>query len=562
MTMTRPWTQFYGETAQAVDEIKAPPLISIETLMENAVAAYGDAPFVTTVLPNGANATLSFKEVATASRDFAAYLQSVVKLPKGAVIAVQAPNCIAYTVAMIGVLRAGFILSNVNPLYTAKETRQQLEDCGAQAIIFADLFGDQIETATDGRDDIHLIKVSVTDFFPPLKKAVLDAALKYVRRLVPAMNKPHTNFLAALKQGRGHAFSPPSAEAANDTTADFYQYSGGTTGRSKGVQLSFAGLMHNISQVNALQPDVFERRNSVTLLVLPLYHMFGFYMAVSALRLGGHLILAPSPRPLSNLKPAFEKFAPDVFPGVNTLFAYLAQEPWFSQYASHIELTVTGAMALNPSVAREWRELTGSQIVESYGMTETTTVLSSNPPGPTYREGSVGLPIPGSDIAILKDDDSWAATGEPGEIVARGPQVMTGYLNAPELNAAAFHDGWLRTGDIGYLDEDGYLFLVDRKKDLIIVSGFNVFPGEIESVVADHPGVLEAAVVGAPDAASGERPIAFVVRSDPAVSVEGLKDHCAAQLTNYKRPRDFRFIDALPKSPVGKVLRRELRDLL
>ncbi|MEO0613793.1 MAG: AMP-binding protein, partial [Pseudomonadota bacterium] len=463
--------------------------------------------------------------------------------------------------AMTGVLRAGLILSNINPLYTPAETRRQLDDCNAKALIFIDLFGDKIDTLAEGGLNIHLIKLRLTDFFSPLKALALDAALKYARRLVPTMHTHHVRFIDAIKMADRHDSGEISYTEEQDANApNFYQYSGGTTGKSKGVELTFSGLMHNIDQVGSLAPDLMEKERQTVLLVMPLYHMFGFYMAMSGLKLGGHIILIPSPRPLKNLKPAFEKFPPHVFPGVNTLFTGLLKEDWFLANPPPLEFTATGATALNSSVAKQWRAVTGADILESYGMTEATTVLTSNPPGDRMREGSVGLPIPGVSIRILKDDDSWATTGEAGEIVARGPQLMKRYFNAPEESEKAFFDGWLRTGDIGYLDKDGYLFLVDRKKDMIIISGFNVFPNEIEDALTQYEGVSEAGVVGIDDGETGEKIIAFIVPQSTEIPKSDLDAHCNRLLTNYKRPRQYIFVDELPKTPVGKILRRELRD--
>ncbi|MEM9014517.1 MAG: AMP-binding protein [Pseudomonadota bacterium] len=558
---TKPWRRYYNDQALVLDRIDTPPEASIEELIAETLKSAGDAPYLTTCLPNGAAATLTFREVAAISAAVARYLREGLDLRPGDVVAIQAPNCAAYGVAMIGVLRAGLTLSNINPLYTPTETRRQLEDCSAKALIFIDLFGGQIDEATSGMDHLHRIKITLVDFFPPLKKFILGAALKYLRKLVPAIDAKHTVLTSSIKPYQPDSGQPLHYEKERTPkTPSFLQYSGGTTGRSKGVELTFAGLMHNIEQVGAMAPELLERKQRTTVLVLPLYHMFGFFLAMTGLRHAGHLVLIPTPRPLSNLKTAFEQYQPDVFPGVNTLFAQLLKEEWYQKNPPQIELTVTGATVLNSAVAKYWVKATGSKILESYGMTEATTVLTSNPPGPGMRPDSVGLPVPGTDIRILSDNGEWAKTGEPGEIVAKGPQVMQGYFNAPDLNANAFHEGWLKTGDVGFLDADGYLHLVDRKKDMILVSGFNVYPNEIEDVLTQHHGVLEAGVVGLPNVESSEDVVAFIVKKDPGLTEEQLRTHCETVLTNYKRPKVIRFIDELPKSPVGKVLRRELRE--
>ena len=295
------------------------------------------------------------------------------------------------------------------------------------------------------------------------------------------------------------------------------------------------------------------------LLVLPVYHVFGLFSSIIALRNAAHLVLVPSPKPLSNLKAAFRKFRPNAFPGVSTLFAKLMDEAWFYENPPQLTLTISGAMGLNPEVRKQWIGLTGSSVIEGYGMTETTTLISVNPPDARTRAGSVGMPLPGTAVSILRDDGSFAGPGETGEIVVAGPQVMAGYLGRPETTAAAFHVGWMKTGDVGYLDDDGFLYLVDRIKDMLLVGGFNVFPNEVDAVLATHPGIAEAAVAGVPDGNMGDTMHAFIVRGDPDLTAAEVMAHCASCLTAYKRPRKVHFVDELPKSPIGKVVRRELR---
>ncbi|MEM6415620.1 MAG: AMP-binding protein, partial [Pseudomonadota bacterium] len=449
----RPWSVLYQDEAVAVDSIERSPTVSIESILADGVKTDGDQPLVTTILPNGSEKTLSYKEMAAASYAFARYLREELKLKAGDVVALQLPNCTSYAIAMLGIVRAGLIVSNVNPLYTPFETRRQLDDCKAKALVFIDLFGDKIDEAVSGLNDLKLIKVSITDFFPPLRAAMLNFVLKYVRRMVPNVSTPHTAFTDIVKIDITNGLK--TLQYTNEQSADdtnFLQYSGGTTGKSKGVKLSLAGIVHNHMQARSLAPDEFKKKNLTTILVLPLYHMSGFTVLMAGLLMHGHVVLVPSPRPLSNLKQAFSKYTVNGFLGVNTLFAGLMKEDWFVTNPPKIGLTFSGATALNSSVAAEWEGLTGSKIYETYGMTEATAVATWNAPGENARSGSVGFPVPGTTVRILKDDSTWAQTGETGEIVVKGPQVMNGYFNAEDLNKNAFFDGWLRTGDIGYLD--------------------------------------------------------------------------------------------------------------
>jgi long-chain acyl-CoA synthetase len=535
----------------------------IEDLMEAAARDHGKKPFLSTALPNGASATLTFAAVEKHSANLARYLRDELGLAKGAVVAIQSPNCMSYIVAMLGVLRAGLVLTNINPMYTAYETRRQLRDAGASVLITSSLFPDATEDALLGTGVERVITLALTDFFAPVSKVAMNFVLRHVKKMGRPLAVANVSMAAALKRGARHA--TPVADYAPDRTADedaIYQYSGGTTGVSKGVRLTEAGLVTNVDQFASLSPHMIDKPGQTMLLVLPVYHVFGLFASIIALRNVAHLVLVPSPKPLSNLKAAFRKFRPDVFPGVSTLFEKLMDEKWFYQNPPQLTLTISGAMALSPSVRADWTALTGSSVIEGYGMTETTTLISVNTPDARTRVGSAGMPLPGTAVAILRADGSLAAPDETGEIAVAGPQVMAGYLGRPETTAAAYHAGWLKTGDIGYLDDDGYVYLVDRSKDMLLVGGFNVFPSEVDAVLADHPGIAEAAVAGVTDGESGDMMHAFVVRRDPALTAAEVQAHCAGRLTGYKRPRRVHFVDELPKSPIGKVLRRELRALV
>ncbi|MFN7179538.1 AMP-binding protein [Hyphomonas sp.] len=532
----------------------------IEDIVCAGAGLFGNSPFLTTVLPNGMSATLSFKQVEQQSGYLARYFRETLNLAPGTVVAVQSPNCISYVVCLLGILRAGLVLSNVNPLYTEAETRRQLRDCRARVLIGSTLFADTIERAVEGTEVQHVISVSLTDFFPAFQRAGLDFLLSKVKRMARPLEIRHVKMQEALSVGAQYGWPVEQYTSRLPSGRDtVYQYSGGTTGTSKGVRLSEANLITNIDQFVALAPGLKDLRGETMLLVLPVYHVFGLFASIIALRNGVHVVLAPSPRPLSNLKKAFEKFRPRLFPGVNTLFSKLMEEPWFKASPPELMLTISGAAALDPQIGQRWQEMTGSEIIEGYGMTEATTLLAINPPDARKRPGYAGLPLPGTEIAILRDDGSFADAGEVGEIVARGPQLMSGYLHRPDETNAAYLNGWMRTGDIGVLDTDGYLKIVDRAKDMVLVGGFNVFPNEVDEVLNACPGVLEAASAGIPVGGSEEELHAFVVRRDPSLTAADVMAHCSQHLTGYKRPRKIHFVDELPKSPIGKILRRELR---
>ena len=557
----QPILDFYNPEAAAFQaQLGAYVPRRIETLIEQAVTGFGKEPFLTTALPNGASATLTFAEVDRHTANLARYLREELKLQKGDVVALQSPNCISNVLAMLGVLRAGLVLTNINPLYTAHETRRQLRDAQVKVLITSSLFPEVAEEAVVGTGVVSVISLSLTDFFSPLKKTVMDFVLQHVKKMGRPLKIHNVPMADALKRGAAH--DTPMSLYAQDRDANedaIFQYSGGTTGISKGVRLTEAGVVTNVEQFASLSPHMIDAPSQTMLLVLPVYHVFGLFSSIIALRNAAHLVLVPSPKPLSNLKAAFRKFRPNAFPGVSTLFAKLMDEAWFYENPPQLTLTISGAMGLNPEVRKQWIGLTGSSVVEGYGMTETTTLISINPPDARTRAGSVGMPLPGTAVSILRDDGSFAGPGETGEIVVAGPQVMAGYLGRPETTAAAFHVGWMKTGDAGYLDDDGFLYLVDRLKDMLLVGGFNVFPNEVDAVLAEHPGIEEAAVAGVPDGNMGDTMHAFVVRRDPDLTAADVMTHCASFLTAYKRPRKVHFVDELPKSPIGKVVRRELR---
>ena len=558
----RPWTAFYAAGMRA--EIATPAYRTVPDLVRSVADTYGDAPAFTVCLPNGMNGTLSFAQVDEMSDALAIYLREVAGLSAGDRVAVQMPNCLAFPVAVFGVLKAGCVLVNVNPLYTAEEMAKQFADAEPRALIIVDLFADKIPAATRGHPVPNVVVTRVAEFVPALPRWIVGLVQKHWDRSVRPVEVAHIRLPDALAAGRAH-------RATEHVEADAYhqavrpddvaclQYTGGTTGVAKGAMLTHANLVVNMEQTLELASGL-RRGEEIALTVLPMYHIFAFTVNLLGFyRLGARNVLIPSPRPLSNLKRAFENYRITWMSGVNTLFQGLCNETWFTDSPPrHLKYAAAGGMALQASVAERWEAITGRPVLQGYGLTESSPVLTFNPLGRS-RAGSIGVPVPSTEIVCLREDGTRAPLGEPGEIAARGPQVMAGYWRRPEETAQVMRDGWLLTGDVGVMDAEGYIRIVDRKKDLIVVSGFNVYPNEVEEVLAAHPGVLEAAVIGAPDPATGEAVRAVVVRRDRRLDADALRRHCRDHLTAYKVPKRVEFRDELPKSTVGKILRKELR---
>ncbi len=558
----RPWTAFYRAGART--EIDAPADRNLAAMIAAVAARYGKAPAFTCCLPNGMNGTLSFAQVDEMSDALAAYLREVAGLSPGDRVAVQMPNCLSFPVAAFGVFKAGCVLVNVNPLYTADEMARQFEDARPHALIVMDMFAGKLSRATARHPIAHVIVTRVAEFLPAMPRGIVGLVQKYWDKSVPPIERPHTRLPAALAAGRARIKAGKAQVAAyhRDVAGDdvaVLQYTGGTTGGAKGAMLTHANLLVNMEQTMELIEGL-EKGREVALTALPLYHIFAFTVNLLGFYwLGARNVLIPSPRPLSNLRRAFENYKITWMSGVNTLFNGLTNELWFQDSPPrHLKFASAGGMALQSSVAARWSALTGRPVLQGYGLTETSPVLTFNPLG-RAREGSVGVPVPSTEIACLDDAGNPVPAGEAGEIAARGPQVMKGYWEKPEETATAMRGGWFLTGDIGTMDADGYLRIVDRKKDMIIVSGFNVYPNEVEDVLATHPGVREVAVIGVPDAAAGEVVKAFVVAADPAPTAEDLRAHARQHLTGYKVPTLYEFRDELPKSNVGKILRKDLR---
>ncbi|MEO0317921.1 MAG: hypothetical protein RL404_1598 [Pseudomonadota bacterium] len=507
---------------------------------------------------------ITYADVDRLSRHLGAWLQAQ-GLQRGARVALMMPNVLQYPVAIAAVLRAGFVVVNVNPLYTPRELEHQLNDSGAEAIVILENFAATLEKVIAHTRVKVAVVASMGELLGGLKGGIVNFVVRNVKKMVPAYALPNAvRFKTALHEGSALRLQP--VDLGHDDIA-FLQYTGGTTGVSKGAMLSHRNVIANLMQNEAwLQPalDTPPKVEALTFVcALPLYHIFALTVCcLMGTRLGGLNILIPNPRDIPGLVKELAKYKFNMLPAVNTLYNGLLNNPDFAKLDfSALKLCNGGGMAVQKAVNDRWRAVTGKSIVEGYGLSETAPVATANPANADAFTGTIGLPIPSTDIAILDDAGHALATGEVGEIAIRGPQVMEGYWQRPEETARVMTaEGYFRSGDIGFMDERGYVTIVDRKKDMVLVSGFNVYPNEVEAVVASHPGVLECAVIGVPDEHTGEAVKLFVVRRDPALTAEQLQDYCHEQLTGYKRPKHIEFRNELPKTNVGKILRRELRD--
>jgi long-chain acyl-CoA synthetase len=508
-------------------------------------------------------AALSFAEVDALSRDFAAFLRGDLDLAPGERVALMMPNLLQYPVALAGVLRAGLVVVNVNPLYTASELAFQLEDSGAVAVVVLENFAHTLEHALAGTRVRRVITTQVGDLFPAPKRWLVNAAVKHLRHMVPAWRiEGAIAFRAAL--GRGRALETPVPRHGADDLA-FLQYTGGTTGRPKGAMLTHGNMMANLAQTRAWAGAVLAEGAETVITALPLYHVFSLTANLLLFaNLGGTNVLIANPRDLTGFVQTLRGTRFTAITGVNTLYRALLDAPGFNAVCAanrgRLKLSVAGGMAVQRNVAERWQAATGAPLVEGYGLTEASPNLCANPPDAREFSGTLGSPLPGTEIAVMDEEGRPLPGGEVGEICARGAQVMRGYWNAPEETARAFFaGGWLRTGDLGRRNARGEVEFVERRKEMIVVSGFKAYPSEIEAVAMQHPGVLEAGAAAIPDARSGEAVALYVVKRDAALSAQALIEHCAQQLAPYKRPVKVFFRDTLPKSPIGKVLRRQLR---
>lgn len=503
---------------------------------------------------------LSYSDIDALTDDFASFLQNEIKLQKGDRIALQMPNLLQYPIAMFGALKAGVIVVNTNPLYTQPEMEHQFNDSGVKAIVILANFAHNLEGVLKNTSIEHVIITEIGDLIGGLKGHLVNFVVKRIKKMVPSYNiSGALSFKMCLAKGASHQFKP--VEIKSDDLA-FLQYTGGTTGVSKGAMLTHRNIISNVIQVRAWISNILTKDSEVMITALPLYHIFalvvnGFIMYA----LGGKNVLITNPRDMDGFVKELTKHKFSMITGVNTLYNGLLNHPKFSSLDfSKLKFAAGGGMAVQKIVAEKWKEVTGQPLLEGYGLTETSPVLTFNPTNGKDRVGTIGLPTPSTELKLLDDEGNEVAVGERGEICAKGPQVMKGYWQRPEETEEAFINGWLRTGDIGMMDVDGFFRIVDRKKEMILVSGFNVYPNDIENTIASHPKVLELGAVGVPDSKSNEAVKVFVVKKDDSLTEDELKAYCKENLTGYKRPKYIEFVSELPKSNVGKVLRRILRE--
>lgn len=506
-------------------------------------------------------ASLSYGQLDELSRAFAAFLQRRAGLRRGDRVAIMMPNLLQYPVALFGTLRAGMVVVNVNPLYTARELEHQMQDSGAKAIVVVENFAATVAQVLPNTALKAVIMTQIGDLFPFPKSALVNFVVKRIKRMVPSWHIPHAlRFKKVLDDGAAEHFEP--VKMGHEDVA-FLQYTGGTTGVAKGAVLTHGNMVANVQQASAWMAPHTKESGEVVITALPLYHIFSLTVnCMTFMKIGAENVLITNPRDFAGFVKELKHAAFTVITGVNTLFNALLNTPGFREIDfSHLKIALGGAMAVQRAVAESWKAATGVALLEGYGLTEASPAVCVNPLSNTEYNGSIGLPLPSTALSIRDDEAKELAIGEVGEICARGPQVMRGYWNRPEETVKVLSpDGWLRTGDVGRMDEKGYVYIEDRKKDMILVSGFNVYPNEIENVVASHDGVLEVAAIGVPDAHSGEAVKLFVVKRDPELTAERIIEHCRRNLAAYKVPRHVEFRKELPKTNVGKILRRALRE--
>lgn len=560
----KPWlTKYPSEVNPELREIS---YLHLPALLREAASAYSETVAFTQVMPNGMNGSLTYKQIDELSDDFAVYLREVAKLNLGDRVAVQMPNCLSYPIVAFGVMKAGCVLVNTNPLYTATEMIHQFSDSGARALVIIDMFADRLPEVLPKTQIETVITVKISQFFPRIVGGVIRLVQKIWNRSLPKITVPHSQLLEVLKAGRSH----PKRQMVEGYVADLkpdsiaaLQYTGGTTGVSKGAMLSHKNLIANTLQMIQMAGSFIRLGKETVVTAIPLYHIFAFTVNLLGFyHVGARNIVIPNPRPPSNLKRAFENYKITWVTGVNTLYNALLKERWFLDGPpKHLRASVAGGMALHQSVATNWQEVTGTPLVEGFGLTESAPVLTFNPLDGSAKLGSIGIPVPSTEIKLIDDSGKEVTQGEAGELIARGPQIMLGYWANEKETANTLSEGWLRTGDIAQMDSDGFFTIVDRKKDVILVSGFNVYPNEVEERIAGVAGVLEVGVVGIPDESLGEKVCAYVVTNSPAPSQENIIEHCSQHLARYKVPKAVFFVNELPKSPIGKILRRELRKI-
>jgi long-chain acyl-CoA synthetase len=556
MSQDRPWFKSYPQGVP--QEVDMDEYRSIVSVFETAVDKYNARPAFANF-----GKSLTYGEIDTLSRHFAAYLLSELKLKKGDRVAIMMPNCLQYPIAIFGILRAGLTVVNVNPMYTARELKHQLIDSGASALLVVDNFGHTVQEVVADTPLKQVITTGLGDLLGFPKGALINFVLKYVKKLVPDYDIPGAvRFKDTMTLGRMQSL--PEIDIDSEDIA-FLQYTGGTTGVAKGAMLTHRNLVANMQQSGVWVGTGLDYGNEVIITALPLYHIFALTAnGLVFVKLGGLNHLISNPRDMPGFVKELQKTRFTAITGVNTLFNGLLNTPGFDQVDfSNLKMTLGGGMAVQRAVAEKWKKVTGVTLVEAYGLTETSPAVCINPMDLKDYNGAIGLPVPSTDVCLKDDDGNILTTlGQVGELCVKGPQVMKGYWQRPEETANVIDsDGWLHTGDMAKMDENGFFYIVDRKKDMILVSGFNVYPNEVEDVIAGIEGVLEVAAIGVPDEKSGEAVKVFIVKKDPALTAEQVKAYCRENLTGYKQPRLVEFRTELPKTNVGKILRKELRDL-
>ena len=551
MNANRPWYTSYPKGIQ--QEIDPSEYSSIVEILEKSMEEHRDLEAYENM-----GKSLTFNQVDKLSLNFASYLQNDIGLKKGDRIALQMPNLLQYPVALFGALRAGLVVVNTNPLYTPREMKHQFKDSGAIAIVIVANFAHNLEKIIKETDIKTVIITKLGDMLG-FKGGVVNFVVKYVKKMVPAYNLPGAiSFNKTLSIGANSELAKPELKLSDNA---FLQYTGGTTGVAKGATLSHGNVVANIMQCDQWFLDT-KKGGELVVTALPLYHIFALTVnGLLMFSLGAKNLLITNPRDMKAFLGELKKIQMTVFTAVNTLFNGLLHQPDFAQVDfSKLKYTVGGGMAVQGAVAKHWQEVTGKSLAEGYGLSETSPVLSVNPLDGTEQIGTIGTPFPSTDMCIMDEEGNQLPQGEPGEICAKGPQVMSGYWQRPEDTKETFFGDWFRTGDIGIMNEDGFFKIVDRKKDMILVSGFNVYPNEIEEVIVAHDKVLEVAAIGIVDEKTTEAVKVFIVKNDPSLTAEEVMEYCKEDLTNYKRPKHIEFIDELPKSNVGKIIRRLLRE--
>ncbi|HFQ5374206.1 TPA: long-chain-fatty-acid--CoA ligase FadD [Vibrio vulnificus] len=552
--MEKPWLSRYP--SDVPESINPDQYESLVEMFEQSVQKYADQPAFMNM-----GSVMTFRKLEERSRAFAAYLQNELKLKKGDRVALMMPNLLQYPVALFGVLRAGCIAVNVNPLYTPRELEHQLNDSGATAIVIVSNFANTLEQIVENTPVKHVVLTSLGQMLPRAKGTIVDFVVKYVKGMVPKYDLPGAiSMRKALHKGRRLQYVKPFM--TGDDIA-FLQYTGGTTGVAKGAILTHRNMIANVMQAKGMYGPVLQAGRELVVTALPLYHVFALTVnCLLFIEMGGRNLLITNPRDIPGFVKELQKYPFTAITGVNTLFnALVNNEDFHELNFSHLKLAVGGGMAVQRAVAEKWKKTTGCYLLEGYGLTECSPLVAAYPHDLVDYNGSIGLPVPSTEVRIVNDEGEALANSETGELQVRGPQVMQGYWQRPEATKEVINnDGWLSTGDIVKFDEDGFLHIVDRKKDMILVSGFNVYPNEIEDVVALHGKVLEVAAIGQPHEISGEVVKIYVVKRDPSLTKEEIINHCRQHLTGYKVPKLIEFREDLPKTNVGKILRRVLRD--